>query len=399
MGLSFVSNRLRLNDAAGKSYSMNAHQVNKTSPDSPLACYQTLVKAGEWQPDTAQAHAIEHFEALYAQLKGLQISGRRPFWSRLFRRRSPETSAGIYLWGDVGRGKSMLMDLFYDNIRDIPKRRVHFHAFMRDVHARLHAWRQLKSNDDLLPRVVGELSEGCRLLCLDELQVHDVTDAMILSRLFTQLFDRGVVVVFTSNRPPQRLYQGGIQRQQFMQFIDLVKARMDIVELKSPTDYRLAQLKSAKRTYITPSGPQADEALYAIYTGLPHHPPSEPVTIQTQGRTLVVEKTACGVAWFTFAELCERPLGAADYLEIAREFHTVLVQDIPVLGAEKRNEAKRLVTLIDALYEHKVKVICTAAAEPEALYPHGHGRFEFQRTVSRLIEMQSTTYLSQPHIA
>lgn len=382
---------------------MTKQEVKPALTDSPLTRYRALVAAGEWRADAGQARAMEQLERLYDQLLGASprsVKGGGLF-DRLKRRfgSRPQASAGIYLWGDVGRGKSMLMDLFYETISGIPKRRVHFHAFMRDVHARLHAWRQLKSDADLLPRVVGELVENCRLLCLDELQVHDVTDAMILSRLFTELFDRGVVVVFTSNRPPQALYQGGIQREQFVRFIDLVKARMEIVELKSPVDYRLEQLKSARQTFITPTGAPAEEALYDIYSRLTHHHASEPVTIQTQGRSLVVEKTACGVAWFTFAELCERPLGAADYLEIAREFHTVIIQDIPILTPEKRNEAKRFVTLIDALYEHKVKVICSAAAKPEALYPHGHGHFEFQRTVSRLIEMQSETYLSQPHIA
>ena len=324
------------------------------------------------------------------------------FIAGLFKRKESLPSfSGLYLWGDVGRGKSMLMDLFFDTIPYPQKKRIHFHAFMRDVHARIFAWRKLKSDEreDLVGRVAKEIAQGCKVLCLDEIQVHDVTDAMILSKLFTTLFNMGVVVVFTSNRPPKDLYQGGLQREQFKYFIELCEKRLEIAKLESDTDYRLKQLKALDSTYYHPLGDEADLFLDGLYGKLTQGHASLPVTIEVQGRKLEVERTSGGVAWFTFHDLCERALGAADYIEVAAEFHTVLIQNIPQLTPEYRNEAKRFVTLIDALYEHKTNLICTAAAAPNALYPQGDGSFEFERTVSRLIEMQSEPYLQASHIA
>lgn len=387
-----------------------------SAPASPLPYYRQLVENGEITADPGQLAVMERLQCLYERViprldRGISGNTHKPqeipqssrgmtILQRLFSKKAPppQSTSGIYIWGDVGRGKSMVMDMFYDSIHGIPKQRIHFHAFMREVHARMHAWRQLKADDDLLPRVVREMAQGFRLLCLDELQVHDITDAMIISRLFTQLFELGVTVVFTSNRPPADLYQGGIQRELFQPFIALVKERMEVLELVSPTDYRLEQLRAMKQTYIHPLGPEAEERLYDIYCALTHGHESVPIHLSIQGRQLLVEKTAHGVAWMTFQELCERPLGAGDYIELANVFHTLLVQDIPILIPEKRNEAKRFVTLIDALYEHKVKFICSAAADPESLYPKGDGSFEFHRTVSRLIEMQSESYLGAEHV-
>lgn len=306
---------------------------------------------------------------------------------------------GAYVWGDVGRGKSMLVNGFYEWI-PLPaaaKRRVHFHAFMREVHERMHAWRKLHEGRDMLPQVVKEIASGLRLLCLDEIQVHDVTDAMILSRLFSQLFDMGIAVIFTSNRAPEALYQSGLQRDQFEQFIMLLKQKMPILQLKGTNDYRLMQLRSLHEVYHVCTTGNGNDWLYDIYRALTMEAESTPVQLHIKGRNLLVEKAAAGIAWMTFEELCERPLGAGDYLELASEFHTLLLQDVPALGPEKRNEAKRFVTLIDALYEQKVKLICTAAALPGALYPTGDGSFEFARTASRLEEMQSEAYLAASH--
>ena len=281
----------------------------------------------------------------------------------------------------------------------LPKKRIHFHAFMLDVHKRLHAWRKTHGADDFLPRVVQDIAENIRLLCLDEFQVTDVTDAMILSRLFTGLMDAGVVVVMTSNRHPKDLYKGGLQRDQFLKFVDVVKARMEIVEIASPHDYRLAQLAAMQATFVQPLGEEADAFLHESWNRLTGDGRSYRLDIEVQGRVLRIDKHHSGIAWLTFDELCARPLGANDYLELATLCHTLLLQNIPAMRLEDRNEAKRFVTLIDALYEHKVKLLATAAAPPDALYPSGDGSFEFQRTASRLHEMQSERYLALPHDA
>ncbi len=369
---------------------------------TPSAMYAQMVAAGTVQHDTAQAEAMQALDKVYLRVSDPEFEQEDGIISKLLssvlRPELPEF-CGTYLWGDVGRGKSMLMDIFYEMVPIKAKRRVHFHAFMREVHARIHAWRQLKSQHDLLPRVVDELAREAKLLCFDEFQVHDVTDAMILSRLFTLLFQKGVVVVTTSNRAPKDLYQGGLQREQFEQFIELAEAHLDIVRIDGPLDYRLQQLKAFEQVYYPSVGEEACEFLYDAYCALTQSAESRPTVVEVQGRNVVLEKTASGVAWVSFAELCERPLGAGDYLEIAALFHTLIMQDIPILSPEKRNEAKRFVTLIDTLYEHKVKLICSAQAPAEALYPAGDGSFEFQRTVSRLMEMQSERYLSLPHIS
>jgi cell division protein ZapE len=359
------------------------------------ACYDARVREGAWRDDPAQRHAAQALAALYSALEG-KNNAPRSLVARLFGGRD-EPIYGLYLWGDVGRGKSMLMDLFVEEIAHVrTTRRVHFHAFMLDVHKRLFAYRQLDSSGDVMPKVIHAIAGEMRVLCLDELQVTDVTDAMILARLFAGLMDAGVSVVFTSNRPPQQLYQGGLQREQFLQFIALVQQRLTIVELKSPTDYRLEQLRAMQRTYCTPPN---DDFLLESWQRLSAGAPSEPLQLEVQGRILRVDKQAKGVAWLTFDELCRRPLGANDYLTLAKVCHTLLLQGIPAMTLDDRNEAKRFVTLIDALYEAKVKMICTAATPPEGIYPSGDGAFEFHRTVSRLMEMQSEKYLALPHLS
>lgn len=372
---------------------INAHQT-------PQTAYDALIKEQLILPDSGQAEVIAMLQNFYDYLEETRDPRKSSWFGGLFSKKDTiPARCGVYIWGDVGRGKSMLMDLFYDKVAIPKKQRVHFHAFMQDIHARIHAWRQLKPKDDLLSRVVDEIARDVQLICLDEMQVHDITDAAILSRLFTLLFKQGVLVVFTSNRPPMDLYKHGIQRDQFIPFIELIEHHLDVLKIKSDTDYRLQQLQSMEQTYIHPLGDKADEFLYDSYQLLTQCHDSEAITITVNGRRIEIEKTACGVAWLTFAELCERPLGAADYLEIAALFHTLVLQNIPQLSPEKRNEAKRFVTLIDTLYEHKVKLVCSAEAAPDALYPCGDGSFEFERTVSRLLEMQSARYMGLEHIS
>jgi cell division protein ZapE len=319
----------------------------------------------------------------------------------LFGSAPPPPVKGIYLWGAVGRGKSMLMDLFFAAAETHPKRRVHFHEFMLDIHAAIHTHRS-RSGDDPIPVVAGQVAASARLLAFDELQVRDVADAAILSRLFAVLFDAGVTIVATSNRPPHDLYKDGLNRQLFLPFIAMIEAKLDVLGLNGPTDYRLDRLGGGP-TYFTPNGPAATSALSAAFFRLTDYPVEDRAHVPTEtlavvgGRELFVPKSLKGVAVFSFARLCKKPLGAADYLAIAQHFHTVILVGVPKLSPELRNEAARFVTLIDALYEYKVKLLIAADARPGDLYPAGDGAFEFERTVSRLMEMQSAAYLALGH--
>ncbi len=366
-------------------------------PPAPTdSAYARLVAAGELRPDPDQAAAAD-------RLYRLRLALATPPPSRLGRLfgAKPAVPRGIYLWGGVGRGKSMLMDLFFASAAVTPKRRVHFHEFMLEVHAAIHAHRQA-SGEDPIPVVAGRIAEEARLLCFDELQVRDVADAAIVSRLFSHLFDAGTVVVATSNRPPADLYKDGLNRSLFLPFIELIEARMEVIPLNGPVDYRLDRLGGAPTWYV-PNGPAATQALSDAFFRLTDFPVEDRVRVPSEtiavpgGRTLFVPKAVKGVAVFSFTRLCRQPLGAADYLAVARKFHTVILVGIPRMGPENRNEAARFVTLIDELYEHKVKLLAAADAEPAALYPAGDGAFEFERTVSRLIEMQSADYLAQGH--
>lgn len=370
---------------------MSQPKIADTEISSPLMRYRELVASGELMPDGAQEALVGKLDHLFCQLLGIaKVTGLRKWFAR------KSTPAGLYIWGDVGRGKSMAMDLFVAAIKDsMPTRRVHFHAFMLDVHKRLHAFRQLDGKGDVMPRLIEELVSEHKLLCLDEFQVHDVTDAAILARLFGGLLEAGVCVIFTSNRAPRDLYQGGLQRDQFLRFVDeVVVARMEIYRLESAEDYRLKQLTALTTTYKYPRNLEADEFLLDTWNKLTHGEECEPLQLEVQGRVLRVDKHAKGIAWLTFNELCARPLGANDYLELARVLHTLIIQGIPKLTPEQRNEAKRFVTLIDAMYDHRIKCIFTAETQPEGIYDHGDGTFEFARTVSRLIEMQSANYLA-----
>ena len=358
--------------------------------------YSELVRGGELKPDAAQERAVAALDRLAADLK-TQRSG---LIGKLFNNRKSGL-AGVYLWGGVGRGKSMLMDLAFEHIDVQPKRRVHFHAFMLETHGRLRDKRKDEEGDPL-ERVAEDIAGEVKLLCFDEMVVNNPADAMILSRLFEHLLERGVRVVTTSNRPPHDLYKDGLNRELFLPFIDLIERRFDVVEVNGPTDYRMDRLAGVNVWHV-PNGPEATKALSDAFFRLTDYPvedrakvPSEQLEVGA-GRTLHVPKSLKGVAVFSFKKLVGQPRGAADYLAIAQRFHTVILVGIPVMMREMRNEAARFVTLIDALYEHRVKLLAAADAEPAGLYPAGDGSFEFQRTVSRLEEMRSAEYLAEGH--
>ena len=363
----------------------------------PVAeAYAELVESGELKPDPDQERATQALDRLAVDL-GRTRTG---FLTRLFGRETP-VPCGVYLWGGVGRGKSMLMDLAFEHIDAEPKRRTHFHAFMIEVHQRLREARKDEEGDPVI-RVAEDIAEELRFLAFDEMMVTNPADAMIMSRLFTALIDAGVGIVTTSNRPPSDLYKDGLNRQLFLPFIALIEQRMKVVSLNGPTDYRLDRMQGLD-TWLVPNGPEATAKLSAAFFQMTDHPvedrekvPSEELDVGG-GRTLHVPKSLKGVSVFSFKRLCGEARGAADYLAIARRFHTVILVGIPVMTREMRNEAARFVTLIDALYEHKVKLLAAAAAEPAGLYPAGDGNFEFQRTVSRLEEMQSAAYLAEGH--
>ncbi len=361
--------------------------------------YAALVADAELRPDEAQLQVVAKLDALAASL---ETPPQRPgLFARLGGAAEPAVARGLYIWGGVGRGKSMLMDLFYSRTSVTPKRRVHFHEFMLEIHAAIHEQRQ-KGGSDPIPAVAAAVAAGAKLLAFDEMQVKDIADAAILSRLFTALFERGVTVVATSNRVPDDLYKDGLNRQLFLPFIAMIKQRCEVIPLDGPTDYRLQRLGDAA-TWHVPNGAKATKAMSDAFFRMTDYPVANREMVPTDtipvhgGRTLFVPKAVKGVAVFSFARLCRRPMGAADYLAMARRYHTVFIVGIPIMGPENRNEAARFVTLIDALYEYKVKLIASADAEPAALYPVGDGVFEFERTVSRLMEMQSHEYLALGH--
>ncbi len=352
-----------------------------------LDTYRARVASGALAADPAQDAAALRLDAL-----AIALSEWKP--RRLFGL-SP-TPRGLYLWGPVGRGKSMLMDLFFEAAPVKRKRRVHFHEFMLSQHAFMREARKREAGQDtLIADAARAVAARAQLLCFDEFAVTDIADAMILGRLFERLFALDVVVVATSNRPPAELYKNGLNRQLFAPFIDLLVSKLDLVQIDAARDYRLERLMAAP-VYYAPLGPAADEALDAAWARLTLGADPHPVTLEVQGRTLRVDRAAAGCARVTFAELCQRPLGAADYLEIAERFHTVLLENVPRFTPSMREEAARFRTLIDALYEAKTKLIATADAQPDQLYPVGDQSFEFERTASRLMEMRSQAYLALP---
>ena len=343
--------------------------------------YAEEVDAGRIDTDPAQEQVLPEFTRL---AKALAEKPKRGF----FKSSKPDAPKGLYLWGGVGRGKSMLMDLFNAQVQvEGGQRRVHFHAFMQDVHKRINAARKDSDSDPI--KTVGKgIADGLRLLCLDEMQIGDITDAMIVGRLFQRLFDNGVAVVTTSNRPPDDLYKDGLQRDRFLPFIDLLKERMEVVELASPRDWRQDRIAGAE-TYFTPANAEARQAMDALWDKLTGQAEPETLQFEVSGRTVEIERFANGVGRAGFWDLCGRALGAADYLELAERVRVMMLENVPRLGADNYNEAKRFVTLIDALYEARVRLVMSAADVPEGLYAEGTGSFEFERTASRLREMQS----------
>ena len=339
--------------------------------------YARRVDSGELTRDAAQEALLPEFERIRAALDAPAPRG----WFR----RAPAPPRGLYLWGGVGRGKSMIMDMFVDTLA-LPCRRVHFHAFMQEIHAGLHAARARGDADALAP-VAAEVAHSVRLLAFDEMQITDITDAMIVARLFDALFAAGVVVVATSNRVPDDLYKHGLNRQLFLPFIALIKERMVVREMAGPTDYRQDRLAGAQ-VYFTPATPDNTAEVERIWQDLTGGLGARHL-LRVNKREVEIPAFHNGVARATFYDLCARPLGPADYLALAEASRVLIVENIPQLGRGNFNEAKRFVTLIDALYEAGVQLICTAAAEPEYLYVEGEGSFEFERTASRLREMQS----------
>jgi len=351
-----------------------------------LTQYRKAVASGALKPDAGQERVAAKLQALSAALRTWR-PGRRLFGGS----RTPPR--GLYIWGDVGRGKTMLMDMFFGTAPATVKRRVHFNAFMVQTHARLHAERQRGTSDDPIPPVAKIIAEEAQLLCFDEFQVTDVADAMILGRLFEQLFERGVVIVATSNTAPAQLYEGGINRQLFLPFIALIEEKLDVIELGGAVDYRRL-LIGELNVYLTPLGPKTDAAMDEDWRKLTGRAGGEPMTLTVLGRAVRVPCAAKGVARSTFDDLCLAPLAAADYLAIARTFHTLLIDRIPQLSYAMRDAARRFTLLIDTLYDENIKLVCSAAVPPDRLY-EGDGAASFQRTVSRLIEMQSREYLER----
>tara|TARA_A100001037_G_scaffold306868_1_gene357830 strand:+ start:25569 stop:26654 length:1086 start_codon:yes stop_codon:yes gene_type:complete len=349
--------------------------------------YRKLIKSEEIKFDPVQEAVIYELEKLAQKL--VKPTHRRFF----FRRTSPKQIQGIYLWGDVGRGKTMLMDLFYNVIPLSNKRRVHYHKFMQEFHREINLARISGSNDlDPLEKIVSRISGEVKLLCFDEFQVTDIGDAMILGRLFKEFFSWGIVPVITSNRAPDSLYDGGVNRDRFIPFIKIVKSQMSVIELDGGNDYRQLFLRE-NELYLTPLNTSTSQKMKEAFLQLTGGGELEPVELSIMGRKLIVPKASKGVAWMTFDDLCRKAIGAAEYIALSEEFHTFLIEEVPCMGPDQRNEAKRFISLIDILYESRASIILSAQVPPSKLYTDGNGKFEFKRTASRLLEMQSKEYL------
>jgi cell division protein ZapE len=368
-------------------------------PTSVRTAYRERLAQGEIKPDAAQAAAVDALSRLESDLDGAGEPGFSLFG------RKPKSQKGVYLWGPVGRGKSMLMDLFFDSAPVAKKRRIHFHMFMAETHEHINAWRkgdaaarkarfgQHKGDDPIGP-TADLIAADARLLCFDELQVTDIADAMILGRLFEALFALGVTLVATSNRPPDDLYKDGLNRQLFVPFIEMLKSRMDVVAVRGPVDFRLDRLRAA-RTWLAPNDKINAAAFDQLWADMLDGAEETGAKLEVMGRTMHFPRAAGGLLRASFASLCQQYLGPQDYLAIAERFHTLFLEDVPMLTPDRRDAAKRFNTLVDALYEADVKLVAIADGEPEGLYPAGDGSFEFERTVSRLQEMRSADYVAK----
>jgi cell division protein ZapE len=373
------------------------------SPTSFRNHYQALVTSGAIEADAAQARAVEALAALDERLMTYKPAGKSGFLDKLFHSDDEPLLKGLYIHGDVGRGKTMLMDLFFQESRVAHKRRVHFHEFMTDVHERIFAFRQSiargeMADADAVQLTATSIFEQVWLLCFDEFHVTDIADAMILGRLFARLFELGTVVVATSNVPPENLYEGGLNRVLFLPFIAQIEERMDVLRLDARTDFRMEKLASV-RMWLTPADAEAEAALDRAWTLITGGAPCEPRDIAIKGRLLHVPCSAPGVARFSFADLCEQPLAASDYLRLARDYHTLMIDHIPLMDYDDRDAAKRFIALIDALYDKGVKLMASSDSDPLSLYRASDGfeANEFKRTSSRLIEMNSDSYLAKAH--
>ncbi|MGE5267686.1 MAG: cell division protein ZapE [Deltaproteobacteria bacterium] len=363
-------------------------------PGGVWQCYQQRLASGQIAPDPAQAPIIARLDDLAGALEASR-SGRAPRLSifRMSKRAAPAAPRGLYIWGSVGRGKTMMMDLFHLAVGFSPRRRVHFHQFMAEVHERIARGRATTDGDPI-PFVAAEIAGEAPLLCFDEFHVTDIADAMILGRLFKSLFERGVVVVATSNVPPDRLYWNGLNRQLFLPFVAMLEDRLDVLEIGSNKDYRLEKLQG-RPLYFHPADRTAKAEIDEIWSRLVGSNTAAPAEVECNGRRIPVPMASDGVARFTFGDLCSQPLGGADYLAIARAYPTLILEDIPILTPDRRNEARRFITLIDTLYDKGNCLVASAAAEPDQLYPAGDGSELFVRTASRLMEMRSEAYLAQ----
>ncbi len=369
---------------------------NGAEMNTPLARYDRAVAEGGLDADPAQRTAMATLEVLYHAL--LAAGASQPSWHRLLPhawRRSPTPLRGVYLWGGVGRGKTMLMDMFYQCLPITQKRRSHFHRFMNDVHAQLHS---LRDERDPLQRVAGRIAATTRIICFDEFFVSDIADAMILGTLFEALFRRGVSLVATSNVAPSQLYHEGLQRARFLPAIALLEQHCTVVHLASPTDYRLRLLERAN-VYQTPADAQAHAELARCFDAIAAGSARSQAPLEVLGREIPVVVAADGVAWFEFSALCDGPRSQHDYIEIARCLHTVVVSEVPRFDATLDNQARRFMAMVDEFYDRRVKLVLSAATPPDRLYGGERLAFEFQRTCSRLQEMQSHAYLACEHRA
>ena len=369
-----------------------------TTQDGPLDRYETLLASGEVNEDPAQRQAMEKLQALHERLEGYRPASLNSGWAGRFgfgRRTPVEAPLGLYIHGAVGRGKSMLMDLFFECVAVERKRRVHFHEFMQEAHELIHEWRQSnkvsKTAEPIRP-TAARLADKNWLLCFDEFEVRDIADAMIVSRLFHAMFELGVVVVATSNRHPNELYKHGLQRDLFLPFIAILQKRLEVLHLADGRDYRLDRMKGMS-VYHMPTGAEADRALDAAFQDLTDGRPGKPERLAFRGREIVVPKADGAVARFGFADLCESPLGPGDFLEIARRYRSIIISDVPVLSSERRDSARRFITMIDTFYDNHIHLMLSADAPPQSLYSGDDWGFEFDRTVSRLMEIQSADYI------